>query len=117
MAALLVVEDDPEVHQLLVEFLGELGHRVLAAVSAAAARVVMASETVELLLVDCLMNGEQGTSLAAHCRALGIPAILMTGHPEYADALAEAPFPVLRKPFRLAELQMLVDTVLGKSAG
>jgi DNA-binding NtrC family response regulator len=106
------VEDDGEVRRVLVEFLRSIGHDVRSANCAEQARALLAAEPVRLALIDCLMSGEQGNSLAEHAASLAIPVILTTGDPECLDRLAVSRFPLLPKPFRLAALQELVGRVL-----
>jgi DNA-binding NtrC family response regulator len=112
MAHILVVEDDSDVQSVVSEFLVTLGHRLTCASSAEEARLFLASEPVDLALVDCLMSGEQGNSLAEHASKLGIPIILTSGDPHYIETRAEHPFPFLAKPFRLTSLDELIARTL-----
>jgi DNA-binding NtrC family response regulator len=114
MAHILFVEDDADVQSVVSEFLVTLGHRLTRASSAAEARLFLASEPVDLALVDCLMSGEQGNSLAEHALELGIPAILTSGDPHYIETCSEHPFPFLAKPFRLTSLDELIARTLRK---
>src|SRR5438270_10738048 len=112
MAHILVVEDDADVQSVVAEFLVTLGHRLTCASSAQEARLFLASEPVDLALVDCLMSGEQGNSLAEHASKLGIPTILTSGDPQYIEIYVERPFPFIRKPFRLTNLDELIARTL-----
>jgi two-component system OmpR family response regulator len=106
MPCILVVEDDPAVRDLLAEFLDQHGHEIIAVASAAAAREALAARTVDLVIADCVLYGEQGEEFAQHVTAIGIPAILMTGNPE--RLAAPRALAVLQKPFRLAELSEII---------
>jgi DNA-binding NtrC family response regulator len=108
VARILVVEDDPDVRQILSEYLRSSGHAIVCATSAELARNLLATEAIELASIDCLMSGEQGNSLAEHASQLGIPVILTSGDPHYLEMLAEGPFPFLAKPFRLTALEGLI---------
>jgi DNA-binding NtrC family response regulator len=114
MAHILLVEDDSDVQSIVSEFLVTLGHRLTCASSAEQARLFLASEPVDLALVDCLMSGEQGNSLAEHAAKLGIATILTSGHPDYIETCSERPFPFLAKPFRLTSLGELIACTLHK---
>ncbi len=70
MAHILLVEDDADVQVVVSEFLESLGHQMTSASSAKQARQVLASGPVHLALVDCLMHGDQGSSLAEHASKL-----------------------------------------------
>jgi DNA-binding NtrC family response regulator len=112
MAHILLVEDDPDVQSVVSEFLVTLGHRLTCASSAQEARLFLAGEPVDLALVDCLMSGEQGNSLAEHASKLGVPTILTSGDPDYIETCSNHPFPFLAKPFRLTRLDELIARTL-----
>ena len=114
MAYILLVEDDADVQSVVAEFLVGLGHRLTCASSAQEARRFLASETVDLALIDCLMSGEQGNSLAEHASELGIPTILTSGDPHYIETCSDPRFPFLPKPFRLTSLDELIARTLHK---
>jgi DNA-binding NtrC family response regulator len=117
MAHILLVEDDADVQSIISEFLVTRGHRLTCASSAEQARRFLAREPIDIALVDCLMSGEQGNSLAEHASKLGIPTILTSGDPQYIETLAEHPFhpfPFLAKPFRLTSLDELIACILQK---
>lgn len=112
MPRILVVEDDAEVREVVCEFLRDSGHLVSSAESARQARELLAREAVDLLIIDCVMSGEQGGSLAEHAATLQVPAILTSGDPRYRDLLPKFSAPFLTKPFRLRELGELVTQML-----
>ena len=114
MAQILLVEDDADVQSVVSEFLASVGHRVTSASSAEQARNLLASEPVDIALIDCLMSGERGSSLAEHTLSLGIPTILTSGDPHYIETRSGHPFPFLPKPFRLTSLdELIVRTLRG----
>jgi two-component system CheB/CheR fusion protein len=82
---LLVVEDDPEVRELLLLLLQEDGHRVAAAADGDEALKLVRRGTVrpDLMLADYnLPNGMSGLQLAAKLRAelhRKLPVIILTG--------------------------------------
>lgn len=112
MSHILVVEDDTDVQSLVSEFLVTRGHRLTCASSAQEARLFLASEPLDLALVDCLMSGEQGNSLAEHASKLGVPTILTSGDPHFIETCSKHPFPFLAKPFRLTSLDELIARTL-----
>jgi CheY-like chemotaxis protein len=112
MGRILLVEDDADVERIVSEFLATLGHFVISASSAQQARFVVASEPVDLALIDCLMKGEQGDSLAEYVSQLGIPTILTSGDPHYLKTIGGQDLPFLAKPFRLVTLEELISRIL-----
>ncbi|MGZ5089593.1 MAG: response regulator [Burkholderiales bacterium] len=67
-ARILIVDDEPDVREVLEEYFAIHGYTTLAAASAAAARAIAAQHPVDLALVDIHMPGEDGLSLARHLR-------------------------------------------------
>jgi DNA-binding NtrC family response regulator len=112
---ILVVEDDPRVQEVVSEFLRSAGHQVYCAASAEQARDFLARESIDLALIDCLMSGEHGDTLAQDASALGIATVLTSGDPRYLETFAESSVRFLSKPFRLSELEGLIARILKPS--
>lgn len=110
---LLVVDDQPDICELIDTHLTEQGHHVISVSGSAGARSVLSRERFDLAIIDVLMPGEGGLSLAAWAAQKGVRVLLMSGHPESIDPLADpAPYPLLRKPFRLADLDAVLAALL-----
>lgn len=107
----LVVEDTPEILEVVAEFLSEDGWQVDCASSACEAWDILAAHgsEVTLLLTDVVMPGMSGTELARRARAAypAIHVLLMSG---YAHSLAG--FTLLRKPFRRLDLMRAISEIL-----
>lgn len=108
---ILVVDDDPDVRGFLAEALGDLGHRVETAESGAAALDAFARARPDLMLIDFAMPGMNGAELARAVREQrpDQPLLFVTGYAEseqLGGALGDVP--VLRKPFGVAELAVIV---------
>ena len=118
IATVLLTEDDSDIRELVSAFLGDLGYRVLAAADAAAALRLFESHTeIALLVTDVtLPGGTTGFALAreAQRRRPGIKVIYTSGHTRRCDWPGRDALlgPFLTKPFRLAELQRQIETVL-----
>src|SRR5882724_13219622 len=67
-ATILIVDDEPDVREVLEEYFVAHGYAVIGAESADAARTMAAQHPVDLALVDINMPGEDGLSLARHLR-------------------------------------------------
>src|SRR5262245_49693154 len=63
-ATILIVDDEPDVREVLEEYLVAHGFTAVVAESAAVARACAAQQLVDLALVDIHMPGEDGLSLA-----------------------------------------------------
>jgi DNA-binding NtrC family response regulator len=112
---ILIVDDVPEVCELLREVFTDQDFNVVTADNAAEARRILAMRRFDLVLVDAVMPGEQGDSLAGFAQSLGMRVILMTGHAPLLDA-DPLPWPWLAKPFRIREAIGLVREVLAGTA-
>ena len=115
---ILVVEDDPRVHRLTIARLGDLGYQVVDATNGTDALGVLSASTgIDLVFTDLVMPDMSGYELAARVRELhpGIKLLLTSGYAEEfanADRLFSDRLPLLRKPYRLADLAEAVHRVL-----
>ena len=120
---LLVVDDDNRIRSLLKEFLARAGFRVTAAPDAAAARKLMASLDYDLVVLDVMMPGEDGFSLAKWMRerpgeAGRTPVIILTarGRPDdRIEGLSLGADDYLAKPFEPRELLLRIEAILRRA--
>lgn len=116
----LLVEDDASVGEMVEAMLCDLGHEVLRAEAAAPALTILEdSGRIDLMLTDLIMpGGMNGVELAHAAVALrpGLPVILTSGYTgETLGAAAEAPWPLLAKPYPAEALAAVIDAVMGKT--
>jgi PAS domain S-box-containing protein len=113
----LVVEDNPEVAEVTIMMLRELGYEVCAARDADAALAMMDERKLDLVLSDIVMPGAlDGAALAQEIRRRQpeLPVLLVTGYAEAVDKLA-GEYAVLRKPFDLAELSRVTARLIAQA--
>jgi len=114
-ATILVVEDNPDVAEVAVAMLEQLGHRVrLAGGSATALAALQDGDPPDLVFSDIVMAGDvDGLGLARLLRQQQprLPVLLATGYSEAADGLGDE-FPILRKPYKTEELNRAVNALL-----
>jgi len=116
----LLVEDDASVGEMVEAMLRDLGHDVLRAEAAAEALSMLeGGDRVDLMLTDLIMpGGMNGVQLARAAAALrpGLPVILTSGYTgEALGAAAEAPWPLLAKPYPAEALAAVIEAVMGKA--
>jgi two-component system, NtrC family, response regulator AtoC len=113
----LVVDDEPRIRRLVEMALGDRGYRVLTAPSAEEAGELLGRETVDAVVTDLQLPGRSGLDLLADTRRRhpGVPVILITafGTVESAvEAIKSGAFDYVLKPFRMEELESLVERAL-----
>jgi two-component system OmpR family response regulator len=103
-----VVDDDREVRGLLTQFLEKHGFRVTAVPDGRSLRRVLASERVDLVVLDVMLPGEDGLTI---CRRLSteaqVPIIMLTGKSDDVDRIVGLEIGAddyLTKPFNPREL-------------
>lgn len=113
----LVVDDEPLIRDLLVQFLSLRGYRVLGVKDGAEALAMVESRPPDLILLDLLMPGMNGVEVLRQLRekefAGGV--IILTGsHDEEVleEAWALRPQEVLGKPIDLDRLLTAIQLVL-----
>lgn len=116
---ILVVDDHRDIRELLSRYLVQHGFRVSPADSAAAARRLLKSAAVDLIVLDVMMPGESGLQLTRSLRAAGdVPIILLTAMGEDTDRIVGLEMGAddyLVKPFNPRELLARIRTVLRRT--
>src|SRR5438094_2018220 len=113
---ILIVDDQREICDLVQGYLTGEGYRVSTAHDGAEMRRIMAQGGVDLVILDLMLPGEDGLTLARSLReesSVGI--IILTGRGEIVDriiGLEMGADDYLPKPFHLRELLARVKSVL-----
>ena len=117
--AILVVDDERDVADVLAEMLGDDGHRVETVGSGAQALDRLRERTYDLIISDVRMPGLDGPALAREIErrhpALLSRLIFLTGDtltPHIREFLRAAGRPEIAKPFDLADIRRVVQDVL-----
>ena len=118
---LLVVDDDRRLRSLLARYLGERGHIVTTAGSAAEARARMRSLAFDLLVLDVMMPGETGLEFARALRAERqvVPILMLTARGEAEERIAgleAGADDYLPKPFEPRELLLRIAAIIRRAA-
>jgi DNA-binding response OmpR family regulator len=120
MSAVLVVDDEPIVLDVLARYLERDGHRVVTAASGDEARMKIENEQPDLVLLDVMLPGEtDGLTLCRWIRSTSeLPVILVTARGEESDRIVGLELGAddyVTKPFSPRELAARVRTVLRRA--
>ena len=113
---ILVVDDQKEICDVVQEYLTGEGYRVSTAHDGTGMRRVLGQHHIDLVILDLMLPGEDGLTLARSLRnESGIGIIILTGRGETVDriiGLEMGADDYLPKPFHLRELLARVKSVL-----
>ncbi|MCO6411571.1 MAG: response regulator [Thiogranum sp.] len=119
-SSLLVLDDDPDVRELLTDYFEGQGYRVTAVASGDALRAALAEAVPDVVLLDVGLPGEDGLSLARHVREhFDVGIIMVSGAGETLDriiGLEVGADDYVAKPFDPRELHARVKSVLRRYA-
>ena len=117
---ILVVDDDQRIRDLLGRFLRDKGYRVTTAENAEMARSNMRNLAFDLIILDIMMPGEDGLSLAKDLRSHSqIPILMLTARADAEDRISGLEAGVddyLPKPFDPRELLLRLQNILKRRA-
>ena len=114
---IVVVDDDARIRDLLRRFLTQEGFDVLMAEDSRSLDRIMLRETVDLLVLDLMLPGEDGLSICRRLRSNGhkVPIIMLTAKGEDTDRIHGLDIGAddyLGKPFNPRELLARIHAVL-----
>jgi len=115
----LVVDDEPDLREVIAEGLRAVGFRVSCANDASDARqAIDQGDLIDVAIIDVVMPGELGGSLAEHVHSLGVPIVLISGNPDAMDQEVLERIHCVRvaKPFQTEEITRAVRDAMA-SAG
>jgi two-component system, NtrC family, response regulator PilR len=116
-AQVLVVDDEPDIRELLELTLLKMGLGVTSVESIAAAKERLESERYDLCLTDMRLGDGDGLELVRHIAGLGsdLPVAVITAHGSAENAVAAlkaGAFDYVSKPVGLEQLRALVKSAL-----
>jgi two-component system phosphate regulon response regulator PhoB len=122
MPTILIVDDEPDIREVIRFALEEAGMRVLEAGHADDARRLLTAEAPDLLLLDWMLPGRSGLDLAQQlkqsAKTRGLPIIMVSARGEEEDrirGLDTGADDYVTKPFSPRELVARVNAVLRRA--
>ncbi|HET9463125.1 MAG TPA: response regulator [Thiobacillus sp.] len=120
-ARILVVDDDPGMRTLLEAYLGDSGFTVATAMDGAAMWQALEQGMPDAIVLDLMMPGEDGLSLARRLRSQSnVPILMLSARGEEIDrvvGLEMGADDYLAKPFSPRELLARLRALLRRSQG
>ncbi len=115
-ASVLVIDDDPDLRQTLTGALEALGFEASEAADGPSGLAMLKARRPDMLLVDFAMPGMNGAEVALAARALhpDLPILFASGYAdtEAIERVLGEDAAILRKPFRIDELQAALSGVM-----
>jgi DNA-binding response OmpR family regulator len=108
---ILLVEDDPQVADVLEEALTEI-YRTSRARTEIEACACLDFSPIDLIVLDRTLPDGRGETLIAMAERIGVPIIAMSGYPDEIRNLEESGQPHLIKPFGVTTLLARIESVL-----
>jgi len=120
MPHLLIVDDDDDIRSLLTNFFKKHSHTVTVAVDGDTMFSALESHSIDLVILDVMLQGEDGFSLCQRLRAMSrVPVIMLTAMTDHTDrtvGLELGADDYVTKPFDQRELLARVKAVLRRTA-
>ena len=120
---ILVVEDEPAIQELIAVNLSFAGHKVLRAFDAEQAQTLIRAELPDLILLDWMLPGASGITLAKQLRSdertRQVPVIMLTAkgaENDKIEGLEAGADDYITKPFSPKELMARIKAVLRRRA-
>lgn len=123
LPGVLIVEDEPAIAELITVNLRHSGFRPVWAMDGATAQAELDAVLPDVILLDWMLPGESGLTLAkrwrAHPRTKTVPIIMLTARGDEADRVAgldAGADDYIAKPFSTKELLARIRAVLRRRA-
>ena len=114
--SIVVIDDDPQVLEVIVDALTAFGADVRTANDGASGLTAATQQPCDLVIIDFAMPEMDGADVAAQLRVLrpDLPMLVATGFSESAklDGLTGDGLAVIRKPFSATALLAAIEALL-----
>ncbi|BBO31012.1 hypothetical protein PLANPX_0624 [Lacipirellula parvula] len=106
-----LADDEPDLRSTMARLLGLLGHEVVyTAANGAELLQACAEQPVDLVILDLDMPVMDGLTAAEELAERGIPAVLVSGHPDIEEVVLEHE-PVVTRIMKPATVDKLRDAI------
>ncbi|MBO9662252.1 response regulator transcription factor [Dokdonella sp.] len=118
---ILVVDDDTEIRQMVADYLRKNGLRASTAADGREMRATLDTQAIDLILLDVMMPGEDGLTLARNLRTgkhRAVPVVMLTARDDQTDriiGLEMGADDYVTKPFVARELLARIKAVIRRT--
>ena len=116
MAAILLIDDDHHICEVIEDYLQSCHMTVHSAHTGEGAAQMLARHHYDLAIIDVTLPGMSGLDLAAIAANGNTSVILMSGYPDSNFKLHQFDYPYLAKPFTLDALRITAARVISEHA-
>lgn len=115
---LLIVEDEESIHAMIKEYLTKKGYTCTSAFSGSEAKLLLAHETFDCMILDLMLPGMSGEQLMKECKALQTFPVIVLSAKDSIDSkvalLQDGADDYMCKPFDLKELEARIHVQIRK---
>lgn len=115
---ILIVDDEPDIRQLVSEILEDEGYEVNTAENAEEAKILRRKRRPDLILLDIWMPGQDGISLLKDWKesdSLSSPVVMMSGHGTIETAVEATRLGAhdfIEKPLSMAKMLLCIENAI-----
>ncbi len=117
-AHILIVDDEKDIRDPLAKYIGKHGYRLSVAAGGKEMDQILATASIDLIVLDIMMPGEDGLNICRRLQEKHIPIILLTALTEDTDRIVGLEIGAddyVSKPFNPRELLARIKSVLRRS--
>ena len=117
---ILVLDDDPDIGTMIKMMLEYKGYSVTVSERAEQAYEVLRTDEFDLIIMDMLLSGVNGTDLCSEFKKDGsiahVPVIMISAHPNAKEICLEAGADeFISKPFDMQDILSKIDHLIDNS--
>jgi len=117
---ILVIDDDPDIGTMIKMILEYKGYSVIVAERAEQASEALKNDGFDLIIMDMLLSGVNGTDLCSEFKKdssiAHIPIIMISAHPNAKEICLQAGADeFIPKPFDMQDILLKIDHLIHKS--
>lgn len=116
----MVLDDDPDICMMIKMVLDYYGYEVMDSANEEAAKEIISSNRVDLIIMDMLLSGADGTDICKQLKkseaTSSIPVLMFSAHPTARETcLAAGADDFISKPFEMNDMMDKISFFLSRN--